>query len=191
MNNLDYICGLDKDQWHKYCERWKHISGIPMGKIPNILDWLLSKHLIFPRVIDYYNSLTPKDRLVLRMCKLTIDDIPITQILCLIDWLNKEHTEEAQKKKVYIAGQISDNPNFRKEFATAEKKLQELGYEPVNPAKYEPPNMPYKYYISRGIIMLSGCDKIYMLKGWQRSPGATLEKHFAETVGIEVMPWTR
>jgi|GEM_PF-1380146 len=191
MNNSDYLNSLDLDQWHKYCKRRKHISGIPVEKIQNMLSWLQSKRSTFPRAIDYFNSLTPGERLALRMSEITIEDIPISQILCLIDWLNREHTEKPKKRKVYIAGPISDNPNFRKEFAEAEKKLQELGYEPVNPAKYEPPNMPYKYYISRGIIMLSGCDKIYMLKGWQRSPGATLEKHFAETVGIEVMPWTR
>ena len=36
--------------------------------------------------------------------------------------------------KVYIAGKITGNPNYREEFAAAERKVRALGDIPLNPA---------------------------------------------------------
>lgn len=38
------------------------------------------------------------------------------------------------KMKVYISGAITNNPNYKKDFALAEKIAKKCGYEVVNPA---------------------------------------------------------
>lgn len=187
MTNKEYLESMTEKEWKEYCKQWKHISGIPMDKI---------KYIMASLSIPDGNGETQgdwiyKNRATIKKYDLKMDGEPISKILRFIEWLGRQSEEEPKKIKVYIAGPITDNPFYKINFSEVEERLLSLGFEPINPAKYSPPDMPYKYYITRGIIMLSGCDKIYMLKGWQRSPGATLEKHFAETVGIEVMPWTR
>lgn len=39
-----------------------------------------------------------------------------------------------QKKTVYLAGKITDDPFYRSKFYEAQKKLEECGYIVVNPA---------------------------------------------------------
>lgn len=86
--------------------------------------------------------------------------------------------------KVYIAGAISNNNMYLTQFENAETYLQSLGYTPLNPVKHI--GFDYKDYIDMGLAELSKCDVIYLLKGWENSKGARLEKQYAETVGLEI-----
>lgn len=87
--------------------------------------------------------------------------------------------------KVYIAGAITDNPNYREQFKEAEERLVAAGHAVINPCKNE--GFTYREYINMGLCELMHCDAIYLLKGYETSTGATLEHDYARTVGLEVM----
>lgn len=87
--------------------------------------------------------------------------------------------------KVYIAGAITDNPNYEEQFKAAEERLKARGYEVFNPAKNQ--GYTYKEYIDMGLFELMHCDAIYLLKGYENSTGATLEHDYARTVGLNIM----
>jgi len=84
--------------------------------------------------------------------------------------------------KVYISGQISGLPieEVKEKFSSVEAQLIAQGYEVVNPLKNGLPwNAPWELHIAMDIVLLMGCDTIYLLTGWDNSRGATLEKNFA------------
>ena len=85
--------------------------------------------------------------------------------------------------KVYISGQISGLPieEVKEKLSSVEAQLIAQGYEVVNPLKNGLPwNAPWELHIAMDIVLLMGCDTIYLLTGWDNSRGATLEKNFAE-----------
>lgn len=88
--------------------------------------------------------------------------------------------------KVYIAGKITGNPNYKERFAAAEEKLKADGNIVINPT-WKPLGLNYKHYIDLGLLELAQCDAIYLLNGWKKSAGASLEAQYAITVGMEVL----
>lgn len=87
--------------------------------------------------------------------------------------------------KVYIAGKITNNPNYVEEFEAAEKFLKETqGVDVINPAKNQ--GYSYREYINMGLFQLMQCDAIYLLPNYKDSQGALLEYQYAETVGMRI-----
>ena len=81
---------------------------------------------------------------------------------------------------VYIAGKMAGEDNWNwSRFKLAESILMQKGHIVLNPADL-PNNMPKEKYMPICIAMLEASDAIYMLDGWRNSPGATLEKSYAE-----------
>lgn len=90
-------------------------------------------------------------------------------------------------KVIYIAGPITADPDYRKKFKAAEKRLRAKGFKTLNPAEGVDEGRTYRYYINRGLRQLMYADAIYMLKGWRISQGASLELFYAQTIGMDAI----
>lgn len=91
--------------------------------------------------------------------------------------------------KVYISGPITGVKGYMKRFADAEADIAAAGYTPINPAKVNamlPPELTHADYMATSIAMLSICDVIYMLPGWQESRGCSIEFEYAYSNGITI-----
>lgn len=81
--------------------------------------------------------------------------------------------------KIYISGPITNNPRYKEQFAEAAVKIKELGHEPINPVNLQcvldPLTTSWDEYMTVCIPLLSICQGIYMLDGWQSSKGAVQE----------------
>ena len=88
--------------------------------------------------------------------------------------------------KVYIAGKITGNENYRAEFSDAEKKLRALGHIALNPAVL-PEGMKQEDYMRICLAMLDSADAIALLPSWTSSGGAMIELNLAQYIGKQIM----
>lgn len=109
---------------------------------------------------------------------------------------NKEVMEDLynEKKVIYLSGKIAgmDSQECESYFEKAEQKVLEMyskydKIEIVNPYKLPRIQDSWADYIIRDLIILKACDVIAMLPNWDDSPGAKVERVFAEGCGIEVI----
>jgi len=92
--------------------------------------------------------------------------------------------------KVYISGKISGLPydEVERNFKEAEIRLQEEGYETVNPLDSGlPVESTWKEHMKADIKMLMDCDTIYLLKNWKDSVGATIEQKIAVMLNYDII----
>ena len=94
------------------------------------------------------------------------------------------------KKRCYISGKISGEPNYRQNFQKAEDDLRAVTtWSIVNPAKVNdqmPADMEYEEYMVMCEAMLSLCDRILLMPDWKTSRGAIFERHYAEIHGLKI-----
>lgn len=97
-----------------------------------------------------------------------------------------------EKLRVYISGQITgaDLDERKTAFARAARLLTEHGYEAVSPFDNGlDDEAGYDKHMRADIRMLTDCDMIYMLRGWEHSNGARLEHSIACACGIRVLKY--
>lgn len=91
---------------------------------------------------------------------------------------------------IYISGKITGTNDYLDRFERAENDLIFLGYDVVNPARINA-NLPtvctHKDYMTVSIALLSICDTIFMLKGYEKSMGAMEELRYAVKNGYTII----
>lgn len=90
----------------------------------------------------------------------------------------------ASKKKkadtVYLSGAITKNPNFMKDFNSAEDTVKKLGYEKViNPTCLGSLNLDYEQFMIICFAMIDAADEVAFLTNWKKSSGARREYLYA------------
>jgi len=85
------------------------------------------------------------------------------------------------KKKIYIAGKITGNSNYQKEFADAKAQLESQGYIVLNPASL-PEGMSKADYMRICFAMIDTADVVAFIEGFDESPGAMLELDYCKYI---------
>lgn len=94
--------------------------------------------------------------------------------------------------RIYISGRITGLTvrEYLLRFNKAEQALRAGGHEVINPASIGlmmPESFTHSDYLDIDIHLLSKCDAIYMLDGWEYSEGAREEHDYAETAGLDII----
>lgn len=83
---------------------------------------------------------------------------------------------------VYLAGKISDNPEYRIQFTAAKTELERDGHIVLNPAEL-PEGMSPAAYMRICFAMIDTADELRALPGWYCSRGARVEMAYADYIG--------
>lgn len=79
-------------------------------------------------------------------------------------------------------------------FNAVEHWLKDQGYIVQNPASNHVTGLSgdelWREYMRLALRQISYCDIVILLHGWEKSKGATLEKHIADTLGLQVVELT-
>ena len=92
--------------------------------------------------------------------------------------------------KVYISGPITGTKDYMERFSKAQKYLESLGCSVVNPALVNsniPKDTTYEGYMRMRLCMLTLCDTIYLLKGYEDSKDALMELNNAKLFGCKIL----
>lgn len=95
---------------------------------------------------------------------------------------------------IYISGPISGTVDYLTRFDMAEDEIhddKDLPYDDIiNPAdvldRLPTYNLKYSDLMRLCLDLLSMCNSIYMLRGWEKSNGARLEHEFAITHNFKI-----
>ena len=91
--------------------------------------------------------------------------------------------------KVYIAGKITGDPEYRKKFKAAATDIARGSHIPLNPADL-PKGMRPKDYMCICFAMIDVADLVVFLPDAKDSAGARLEKAYCEYIGKEMEFWS-
>lgn len=91
---------------------------------------------------------------------------------------------------VYLSGPMTGLPNNNKEaFNKYAVYYRSQGFNIKNPAEFPENNtQSYNDWLKRDIeILMTECNAIMMMPGWEASNGAKVEKHVAESLGYQIL----
>ena len=92
----------------------------------------------------------------------------------------------------YISGPMSGLPNLnRHAFTMAASLLYTHGHETISPFNLPsgaPDTDTYRKQLKRDLVAICGkADALYMLEGWEQSPGACAEHAVAVAVALPIV----
>lgn len=97
-------------------------------------------------------------------------------------------TTSERAGRIYVAGPMSgiDDFNFPV-FNAAAAMLRHSGWTVENPAEHTlAENLEWADYMAYDLTRLGLCGAIYLLPGWSKSRGATIEKNLAAELGMDI-----
>ena len=92
-------------------------------------------------------------------------------------------------QRVYLSGPMSgiEELNYPA-FNAAARDLRARGVHVENPAENSPPPCgTWQGWRRLALLQLARCDAIYMLPGWEKSRGATVEHGLAVALGFQII----
>ena len=84
--------------------------------------------------------------------------------------------------KIYIAGKITGDPDYRAKFADAQRQIEAQGHIALNPATL-PEGMEPKDYMRICFAMIDVADRVLFLRDWFLSTGAKIEMSYCDYIG--------
>jgi len=96
--------------------------------------------------------------------------------------------DKSNIKTIYLSGPISFVPNNNHEkFSNATKKLTSKGYIVINPLELiENESSTWEECMKVDLTEMLKCDAVFVLDGWEKSRGATLEVFLSQKLSIPV-----
>lgn len=91
------------------------------------------------------------------------------------------------RRKWYLSGSVTNDPDFRDKFAYAEFQLKSRGLKVINPVKHEKDGKEWSYYLRKDLRKLTKCHGIILIDGWENSKGALLELKVAQELELDIM----
>ena len=88
--------------------------------------------------------------------------------------------------KVYIAGKVTGDPEYRAKFGDAAMGLRRRGHHVINPAML-PGGMTRQDYMSVCLPMVMAAECVVMLPDWKSSGGAQIEHALAKYLGKQIV----
>lgn len=89
--------------------------------------------------------------------------------------------------KIYIAGKITGDPNYREKFEKVASSLREHGFSVMNPACLsDDKEFSWDDYMAITSTMQERCEATVLLPDWQDSKGATMEAQKAKILGHKI-----
>lgn len=84
--------------------------------------------------------------------------------------------------RVYIAGKITGDKDFKEKFALHKQQLTTIGYDVLSPADL-PDGLTQAEYMRLCFAMIEMSDIVILLDDYINSPGALLELEFCKYIG--------
>lgn len=84
--------------------------------------------------------------------------------------------------KIYIAGKITGDPQYREKFSWAQKRLEDQGHTVLNPATLQDGLKPADY-MKMCLVMIDRADQVCFLPDYTESRGAVIEQAYCEYTG--------
>lgn len=88
--------------------------------------------------------------------------------------------------KMYIAGKITNEPNYAIKFLTAEVDMSKQGHAVMNPTVLPEEGFEFDDYMKICLAMIDVCEGVYMLNNWETSKGANIERAYAMALNKQI-----